>query len=395
MKKIKLILTIIIFANTVIYSQSSIDKILESVKSNNKKLEAYNQYTKTKKISAHTGIYLDNPEIEYVHKFGNAENGDLQEFSITQSFDFPTVYFSQKKHSNLISKQIDMKYKSVELNILLKAKTICLELIYLNKRKKILKTRLNNSKNILSMLERKRSLGSSNILEVNKAKIQMLNMQTEHDLTSVKLEKFRKQLNVINGNKEIIFTNSIYEPLANEVFLDSIKNKYLLIDPELKAYQLNTQIAETQKKIITGKNLPSFNIGLVSEISDNENFRGVLFGMSIPLWKNKNTVKYAKSNVLSTNTEYENFTFYGNSEIEQIFADYKKYKELYKLSNSVISEIESERLLKLALEQGEISALKYFSEIMFFYQTIDNLLIIEKELNIAYAKMMKYDLIRF
>ena len=157
---------------------------------------------------------------------------------------------------------------------------------------------------------------------------------------------------------------------------------------------INKQIAVLEKQLQKAKSLPTFEIGYTSEFSKYEKFQGLLFGLSVPIWEDKNTIKHASSNIVSTNADYENTIFQKTQEIEQIFADFLKYRELYDLSVSIISEIESERLLQIALEEGEISALKYFSEIMFFYHTFDNMLIIEKELNMAYSKLVKYILIK-
>ncbi len=385
---------ILIFCQTLhVFSQSSINKILQSVKNNNKQIQLSFLSSETSKLSAKTGIYLDNPEIEYIHKFGSPENGNIKEISITQDFDFPSVYFSKREQSNLFIKLTNKQYESDILEVLFETKITCLELIFLNKRKGVLATRLANIKKILTMLERKQKLGSANILEINKAKIQMLNMQTEYDLTIVQIEKFNNKLHVLNGNSPINFNDSVYEPIPSSIYIDSIKNEFLLYNPQLQICDINKQMALSQKKIITAQNLPAFKLGYTSEFSKTENFHGFIIGMSIPLWKNKNTIKYSKSNILTKNANYDNYLSLKNIEIEQTHKKYLKYRKLYNLSISILSGIESERLLQIALEQGEISGLKYFSEIMFFYQTIDNLLLIEKELNVSYSRLMKYKLL--
>ena len=218
-------------------------------------------------------------------------------------------------------------------------------------------------------------------------------MQTEYDLTTIQLDNNLKQLSTLNGGNPVVFNDSIYEPIPDNINLDSVKNKFINEDPQLKIYELNKQIAQTQKKISTARSMHAFEVGYTSEFAESENYHGFILGMSIPLWENKNTVKYAKINIIATDADCENYIFTKTREIEQIFAEYQKERQLYNLSASLINEIESERLLQMALEEGEISGLEYFSEISFFYQAIDNLLLIERELNLTYCRLMKYSLV--
>ncbi len=108
--KINITLILLLFLSFPVFSQSTIDNLLESVKTNNKQLQASYQNTESTKLSSQTGIFPDNPEVEYIHKFGNSQTGNLQELSITQGFDFPTVYSSQKKNENKGEDLKTMKY---------------------------------------------------------------------------------------------------------------------------------------------------------------------------------------------------------------------------------------------------------------------------------------------
>ena len=172
--KIHSIIILIFCLSVQGFSQSSIDDVLQSVKTNNKQLQVSKHYVEASKLSTKTGIYPENPKIGYISKFGNSDNRNIQELSITQGFEFPTVYFLQNNRSNLMQEQTEMQYKSDELELLFTTRIICLNLIYLNKRKNILQRRLNNTKENILMLEQKQELGASNILEINKAKILML-----------------------------------------------------------------------------------------------------------------------------------------------------------------------------------------------------------------------------
>lgn len=151
-------------------------------------------------------------------------------------------------------------------------------------------------------------------------------------------------------------------------------------------------ISQKNKSVVVAENLPSFSIGFGIEKTPSEYFRGLKVGISIPLWQNKNTIKHAKKKIIVSESKAETYIAAKVSELSQNYNTYLKLKEHLNLSVSLITEMQNEKLLKLALENGEISGLEYFSELMFLYQTEDNQLLIEKELYLAKANMLRYRL---
>ena len=64
-------------------------------------------------------------------------------------------------------------------NVLLSAKQTCMELIYLNKKQLELTKRVENSATLFNGYQKKLDNGDANILDVNKAQLQLLNIQNE------------------------------------------------------------------------------------------------------------------------------------------------------------------------------------------------------------------------
>ena len=77
-------------------AQNAIEKILQEVETNNTTLQALQKEIEAKKLGNKTGIWLPDPEVTYGHLWGTPrEIGNQNDFGITQSFDFPTVYMHQ------------------------------------------------------------------------------------------------------------------------------------------------------------------------------------------------------------------------------------------------------------------------------------------------------------
>lgn len=66
------------------------------------------------------------------------------------------------------------------------------------------------------------------------------------------------------------------------------------------AYNVMMEKGETnrQVKVSQAEGLPKIAVGYMGEFVGNENFQGISVGITIPLWQNKNRVKYARAAAL-------------------------------------------------------------------------------------------------
>ena len=73
-------------------AQSTIDTVLVSVLRNNKTIQANAQYWQAQNLQYKTGLSLPNPNAELDYLIGSpATAGNQTDFTIAQSFDFPTA----------------------------------------------------------------------------------------------------------------------------------------------------------------------------------------------------------------------------------------------------------------------------------------------------------------
>ena len=92
------IIVFLLFCAGNLAAQTNIESILRSIEKNNKELQASEQLTLSKKLEAATENTLPDPNVSYERKWGKpASIGKTGELSVSQSFDFPSVYI----HNNL------------------------------------------------------------------------------------------------------------------------------------------------------------------------------------------------------------------------------------------------------------------------------------------------------
>lgn len=391
MKYSVLIFSTIFLLNTNIFSQNTIDNILIEIEKNNTSLSALKKNIDAQKIGNKTNISLQNPEIAFDYLWGNPSViGNRIDFSINQTFDFPTAYSYKNQISNMLNEQVELEYKNELKAIQLQTKLICIDLIYINAFRSDFTKRLNHAQNIAESYKTKFDIGETNILELNKAKLNLLNTKTELESIEIKRNSLLSELSLLNGGQFIEFTDTIYEIL---IIPEDFEQWYTVAENNNQTLiWLKKEIEISQKKIELNRamSLPKFQAGYMSERIVGQLFQGVSVGVSIPLWENKNKVKYANANALA----YESIM------IDKKLQYYNSLKALHTkaidLQNNVndyrssLLSLSNSELLKKALDKGGISLINYILELSFYYESANKLLELERDLNKSVAELNQY-----
>ena len=375
------------------FSQSNVESVIKEISGNNKSLIANAQLLQSKKLESKVGISLYNPFIEITNLFGASDNkGDQTEFKVIQAFDFPTSYSKRNKLSDLKMQQTNFEREIFRQNVLLEAKLICMELIYLNKKKLILTRRSVIIENLFNLYQTKLEKGEGNILDVNKAKINLLNIKTELLVLENEINELNQRLIELNGGKSIIFNDTLYPVTPPIPEFATLENTIEESDPLRKSLLQEKLINQGQIDLSKSLSLPKFEIGYYYLGLSNQNFNGIHLGFSIPLWENNYRTDFYKSRVLYSNLEIESHKTEHCYEIKQ---QYDKYETLRNALNeylTVLESLKSEELLINALNVGEISILEYFIEVNYYNLSYDKFLELEKEYNKVVAELFKYQL---
>jgi len=374
-----------------LYAQNSVETILSEVEKNNTSLSALRKGLDAEKIGNKTGIYIQNPEFEFHYLWGKpSELGNRTDLSITQSIDFPTAYTYHKQISNIRNEQVELEYQKERQDVLLQTRLLCYDLIYTNALMAELSKRLAHAQSIADSYKAKFKIGEANILEYNKAQLNLLNISKELESLDIQKSAFEANLTTLNGDIEIDFSDGAFlTPSIPEDF----EEWYLLAEqnnPLLNWLKQEIEINQKQVKLNRARSLPKLNAGYMSENVLGAKFQGLIVGVAIPLFENKNTVKYAKANSLAIES------LVSNNKIQF----YNRLKTLHgkaiRLQNNVegyrtnLMQYDNSELIEKALNKGEITLIDYMLELSFYYESVNNLLELEKELNGTFAELKRY-----
>ena len=390
-KYLALIAFIFIVSN--IKAQNSVDNILSEIAKNNKSLIANQQYWEAKKLQYKTGLTLYNPSVEYEFLKGTPIGaGNQTDFLVLQSFDFPTTYIKKKQVADLQIVQVDFQLTAYRQDILLKAKQYCIDFIYFNKKQAELKKRLQNAEKLYNDYQKKLDKGDASSLDVNKAKLQLLNLQNDFRLNTSQINQLKQKLTELNGGTTITFTDTVYSLIPSIPDFQTLESTIEANDPVLKSFQQQKEIRLKQVQLSKALTLPKMESGYRSQAILGQKYQGVHFGITIPMWENKNTVKLQKAEVLFSKLQVEQHKNQHYHEIQQLYEKYQNLKTTLEEYQQLITILNNTELLDKALKLGEISSIQYFMEISYFYNSYDKYLQLEKEYHQVIAELYKYQL---
>ncbi len=390
--KLIYLLTIALCATYLSFAQNQTDSLLKSVSRNNKAIISNQHFGDAKKLSYRTGLYPKNPEVEYNYLWGNPKDiGNQTEFNITQSFDFPMVYYYKNKMSSQQAAKIGYEQKYFTNDIQLQARLVCYELIYLNKREIEITQRLQDAEKYFQMYQQKFKSGDVSVVEFNKAKLNLLVTQNEHRLNETERNNFLQDLKELNGGIEFAFTDTVYPPKTDLMPFDSGLKRFTENNPLLQSLESEVEINNLQLKEAKANWFPKFELGYRSEKILHQNLRGIHLGMTIPLWEGVNTIQHQKVNTLYSASSIEAYKTKSEIEIRKLFDKAVSLKQVLDETENVLETSNNRVVLNQMLEVGQISFIEYLLETSYLYKIIDDYLQTEKEYNITVAKLYRYE----
>jgi len=391
MKQLFILLSIILLTCASLFSQNSIDKVIDEVMKNNTTLSALRKNADSELIGNKTGIYLENPEFAFDYLWGSPSvNGNRTDISVLQSFDFPSAYVYRSQISDYQNEQVELEFQKQSKSIIMQTRLVCNDLIYHNALKSELSGRIANAQKIASSFKSKFETGDVGILEYNKAQVNLLNLVKDAESAEIERNALLSELQSLNGGIFIEYTESVY-PVQN--FASDFEQWYIQAEqnnPVLKWLKQEAAISQKNEKLNTALGLPKFQAGYMSEDVPGQQFQGISVGLSIPLFENKNAVKYAKAKTIAVQS----------AEADTRLQFYNNLKALHTKSISQQNSLDDYRtnlqlfdnsaFLQKALDLGELSLAEYIYELSIYYESFNKVLELERNLNMTIVELNKY-----
>lgn len=292
-------------AQTKISLQASIDSALK----NNALLKVSKNQVLYQQAMKKTSIDLEQTNIGFEYGNYNSSNNDNR-FSISQNFQFPTVYKHQgsinQTNIRISSRNLEQK----ELEIKIRVKQVFYQLLLLQQKQALLLSADSLYSNFAKKTKQRFDSGDVDLLEQATAENQRLNIENQLTLLNTDYQILLTQF------KYLLNLEEIAEPLATGlvyVLTTSGNQNEVSLNPSVKLQQEKITLAQQQFKLEKSKLLPSLNVGYSSAtiigwqttaqqteqyFNKNNRFSSVTAGIGIPVFFGAQKARIKASNIM-------------------------------------------------------------------------------------------------
>lgn len=365
-----LIATIVAFSTYSIALADNIGDVLKQVASNNLTLQALVHDNQADVLDIKASNSIGGPSVEYSPFFTKGYSGVAEsELVVSQEIDFPTKYAARNKQAkmqNIVGEQLLIKQRR---DILLQAQLLCIDLIRLNQTLSMLHERLANSETLLQMYQKRMDAGDANALELNKVKLDCMEVRTLVNEAQGERTSLLQQLRQLNGGKPIDVIDTVLPEYPQITNFESYRALALASDADVAVAQTALRAADMNLKLQKNEWLPNISFGYRRNTEHGEGINGFLVGVSFPLYSNSSNVKAARQRRESAELQVVQAQNEAEATLRTNYEQLQGLQQVIDHSDVKLLQ-ESLTLFAKALQQGEITALVYYVEINSIYEKL-------------------------
>lgn len=356
-----------------------IEEILQSVAQNNVELQARQQELEAAGLEIKMQNSLEDPSVEYSPFFRKGENGmTSSELVVKQGFDFPTVYAARGKAGKLQRSALERQWDAARQEVLLQAKNLCLDLVLYNQTRELLEERKKNADEMLALFEKRLQEGDANILEVNKIKMERMNVQTEVAQNMAAQRTALQQLLALNGNRPLNFSSDRYPRTEAPADFNALYDEVMASDAQLQAANMEAQAAEQVVQVNKQNWLPKLEVAYRRNTDMSESSNGFLIGGSLPLYSSQRKLKIARAQALSARLTLDDARLQREAALHGQFNELCRLKEAMEVYDIPLMH-ETLRMLHDAVVAGQLSIIEFYVETENVYQNLQAYMSLENQ----------------
>ena len=340
----------------------AIDEVLRNIERNNKELQASAKDAEAARMEVQTQNNLEDPSVEYSPFYTKGISGmSSSELVVSQSFDFPTLYAARHSSGKLQKEVVDRQYQVERRELLLSAKNLCLDLIMLNKQQAMLSLRKKNAGDLLTLFDERLKQGDAGVLDINKIKMELMNVQTEVAQNNAAHRTALQKLLAMNGNLSIEFSASEYPQAKAPADYNELYDAVVATVATLQMADASARAAEKNVSVQRQNWLPKLEVGYRRNTSIDEKSNGFLIGGSLPLFSNRKKNKIARAQAVSARLRLDDVRLQTEADVQSRYNELRQLDEAMR-AYDVTLMTNTLSLLKEAVTEGQISVIDYYTE---------------------------------
>lgn len=337
-------------------AQNSVEQILQLVTLNNTSLRAASDRTEAAKQEARMETSLADPELGFDYLWGApGQIGHRKDVNITQSLDLATLFGYRRKLARSQQELLDLELQQQQIAKQLEALDLLVQLTCLNQSLALTEERLTQERLLADAYEKRLQAGDANKLEVNRMRLSVADIEADAERLHTERDLLRLDLQTLCADSTIDYQATDYQPLL------SLPGFSLRALQQAQIAQQQT-VADADLSAARAQSLPTLTAGYMAELTDDEKWRGITVGLSIPLWNNRTNLRRARLQQQSARSEAADAAY----QLEQATTAQRlrteRYQHIAQHLEQQLQHASPTALLRKALDEGEISLIEYTLE---------------------------------
>lgn len=360
------------------------ESVLESVERNNVQLQSLRAANDAAKLETKMQNNLGDPSIEYSPFWAKGTDGiSSSELVVSYGFDFPTQYVSRSRAGKLQRSAIDGQYQVERRNVLLQAKKLCLDIVFLSRKRELLSDRLGNADELLSVFNRRFSEGDASAIELNKIRMEKMDVAAALVQVETDLQTAMASLRTMNGGLPVQFDAMEYPRTMPVTDFETFRDTLMAAELELKASEADVRAAEQEIRVNRQNWLPQLQVGYRRNTALSEASNGFIVGASFPLFSNRYKSRIANARHTASQYRFNQVQIETEARIRTEYDEMMRLQEALGIYDVSLME-ETLEMLGKAVEAGQLSVIEYYTEADSIYSKLLSL----SEMENTYQKLI-------
>ena len=377
----------------VVISAQSVAAILQIVEEHNTTLRALREAAEAEKTGQRTGIFLPDPELVMEHSWKNPSSlGTKRVYGVRQSLDVASILGLRSRLARFENRMVDCRYLVARKSVLLDAQLLMIDLTYSNAMLRELNRRLSHAADIEAGQRRMIDEGEGNVLDLNNARLSLSRVRADIMSEEAERDALLVALRDLCGGREVVFDVDSFAPVSLPVDFESWLADVERREPSLRLARAGVEVGRGNLAVARVGRLPKFSLGYNYENGPGEHASGLSVGVSLPLWSNRNKLRQARmAGEAARAAELDAVKmFYGR--MRSLYIRAAGLRESASMFYNALQKSDNSRLLRKALDAGEISILDYTTSIGQYYDFVDKSLAAERDYRKARAELSAVEL---
>ena len=355
-------------------SFNSLEEAIDYGLKNNKSIQAASLEVERLQMQKRTSFNIDKTDFGVQYGQFNSLENDLG-FSISQGFQFPTVYSKQGAFGKSMIKNGEIRKAIAENELIKDIKLTWYRLLYLQDVKNLLVFQDSVYSQFVRAADLRYQTGAGTLLEKITAESKVTTVKASLSQNEANIIIFERRLQTLIGAENPVFVSNSGE--NKKILAGALDATIVNSNPQLELLNNKVELSERMTNVNKAKLLPAFSLGYNNMsiignynvnganvfLDGNNRFSSVKATISIPIFARAEVarIKSSKLNqqIASTNAEYYETVLAG--EYERVYQDYLKYKttvEYYESSGLPQSDLILTNSRK-NFENGAINYVEY------------------------------------